>query len=226
MGLGSILDVFKQDNWSNKLVKRVNEMLKLGSEMFAYTSGVMLEGKEDSDPQTLLYERDKRINHLERSIRRRVVSHLSLNNKTADIPSAMIFTNVVKDGERIGDYVKNLHEVATEMMPDDADLALYNTWLGAPTRAVSELFAMTRQAFAESDEEVAGKVIKTAKDQGRGYEEMIRRLTVSDLGTNDAVCMVLVLRFYKRLVAHMSNIASTVVMPVDMIDFYDEDDEK
>ena len=39
---------------------------------------------------------------------------------------------------------------------------------------------------------------------------------------NNAVCMVLMLRFYKRLVAHMSNIASTVVMPVDMIDYYDE----
>ena len=48
---------------------------------------------------------------------------------------------------------------------------------------------------------------------------------MSDLPTRDAVCLVLVLRFYKRLVAHMSNIATTVVMPVDMIDFYDEPGE-
>ena len=223
MGFGSILDLFKQDNWSNKLVARVNEMLELGSEMFAYTTGVLLEGNEDSDPQTLLYDRDKRINHLERSIRRRVVSRLAMSDQGAEIPSALIFTNVVKDGERIGDYVKNLHEVA-DMMPANPDLELYKKWLSGPTAAVAELFALTRQAFAESDEEVAGKVIKTAKIQGQGYEEMIRKITTSDLGTNDAVCMVLVLRFYKRLVAHMSNIASTVVMPVDMIDFYDEDE--
>jgi len=44
------------------------------------------------------------------------------------------------------------------------------------------------------------------------------------MGTQNAVCLVLALRFFKRLVAHMSNICSTVVMPVDMIDFYDESD--
>jgi phosphate transport system protein len=223
MSFGSILDLFKQDNWSNKLVGRVNEMLELGSDMFAYTTGVLLDGNEDNAPQTLLYDRDKRINHLERSIRRRVVSHLSMGQKSADIPSALIFTNVVKDGERIGDYVKNLHEVAG-MMPENPDRELYVKWLSGPTEAVSELFQLTRQAFAESDPEMAGKVIKTAQVQGKSYEEMIREVTTSDLATNDAVCLVLVLRFYKRLVAHMSNIASTVVMPVDMIDFYDEDE--
>ena len=71
---------------------------------------------------------------------------------------------------------------------------------------------------------MAGKVIKKAKAEGRAYEEAIRSLTTSDLATNDAICLVLTLRFFKRLVAHMSNIASTVVMPVDLIDFYDEDE--
>jgi hypothetical protein len=33
---------------------------------------------------------------------------------------------------------------------------------------------------------------------------------------------VLALRFIKRIAAHMANIATTVVMPVDRLDFYDE----
>lgn len=65
-------------------------------------------------------------------------------------------------------------------------------------------------------------MIKTAKQEGRAHEALIRELTASDLRTADAVCMVLVLRFYKRLVSHMSNIATSIVMPVDLIDFYDE----
>ena len=69
---------------------------------------------------------------------------------------------------------------------------------------------------------MAGEVIKLARAQGRGYEAQIREITTSDMRTQDAVCIVLVLRFFKRLVAHMSNIATTVVMPIDLIDFYDE----
>jgi phosphate transport system protein len=223
MKFGSILDLFKADNWSNYLVEQIGEMLELSSDMFDYATGVLVEGKEDTDPQNLIYNRDKRINHLERKIRRRVVSRLSVRGSRAEIPSALIFMNVVKDGERIGDYIKNLHDVG-DMMADNPDRELYRKWLAEPTATITGLFDKTRQAFQESDESLAGDVIKTAKDQGRAYEKMIREITTSDLPTHDAVCLVLVLRFYKRVVAHMSNIASTVVMPVDMIDFYDEDD--
>ena len=221
MSFRSILDLFREDNWSNELVGKVIEMLELGSDMFDYTIGVLVEGKTDDDPQVMLYNRDKRINKLERKIRRRVVSRLSVGGSQAEIPSALIFMNVVKDGERIGDYIKNLHEIG-DMMPENVDLGLYQRHLAGPSSAIAELFEQTKLAFLESDEEMAGKVIKKAKAEGRNHEKMIREVTTSNLATNDAVCLVLVLRFFKRIVAHMSNIASTVVMPIDMIDFYDE----
>lgn len=221
MSFRSILDLFKEDNWSNELVEMIMDMLELGEKMFGYTIGVLIHGEPDSDPQQMLYNRDIRINKQERKIRRRIISHLSVQGSRAEVPSALIFMNVVKDGERIGDYVKNLHEVI-DMMPADPDRKLYQEHLAVPAAAIAELFTRTRQAFLESDEEAAGKVIKQAKRQGREFEEMIRTITTSDLGTQDAVCLVLAVRFFKRLVAHMSNIASTVVMPVDMIDFYDE----
>ena len=223
MRFGSLLDLFKQDNWSNKLVARVTEMLELSEAMFKHASSVIVDGAEDTDPQTNIYARDQRINQLERKTRRRVISRLSVGNETSDVPTALIFMNVVKDGERLGDYIKNLHEVAG-MMPENPDRNLYRKWLAGPTETIGGMFADTRRAFAESDEAQAGQVIKTAKRMGRELEEAIREITTSDLPTQDAVCLVLVLRFYKRLVAHMSNIASTVTMPVDLIDFYDEPD--
>ncbi len=221
MGFGSILDLFKEDNWSNDLVDRIGEMLELADSMFNFASGVVVNGDPNTDPQANLYDKDKRINKLERKIRRRVVSRLSVKGSRAEVPSALIFMNVVKDSERLGDYIKNVHEVFA-MQPENPDRALYQKWLSEPTKVVSELFGRTREAFAESDEALAGQVIKQAKGQGREYERMIREITDSSISTHDAVCLVLVLRFYKRLVAHMSNITSTVVMPVDMIDFYDE----
>ncbi len=223
MGFGSILDVFKADNWSNELVGMICEMLEKGHRMYDYTTGVLINGDEDTDPQVRVYDEDQKINKLERRIRRRIVSHLSMRGSRADIPSALIFMNAVKDGERIGDYVKNLHEVA-EMMPEGVDRKMYADKLGAISAEISTMFDNTRQAFEESDEELAGKVIKRAKNRGREFEALIREITVSGLDASNAVCTVLMLRFYKRLVAHMGNIASTVVMPVDLIDYYDESD--
>lgn len=221
MRFGSILELFRQDNWSNELVGMIAEMLELAEAMYLHTSGIIVHGHPETDPQKLIYDQDRRINKLERLIRRRVVTRLSITDSRAEIPSALIFMNVVKDGERLGDYVKNLHEVA-DMMPAQPDRELYRRWLSEPTDTIAELFRQTRDAFLKSDEALAGAVIKTTKAQGRDLEKWIRDITTSDIPTHDAVCLVLVLRFYKRLVAHMSNIASTVVMPVDLIDFYDD----
>jgi len=224
MHFKSLLDLFKEDNWSNKLVGGITEILELAAAMFAHTSAVIVDGAPDTDPQVNIYDRDQRINKLERKIRRRVVSRLSVGNDARDVPSALIFMNVVKDGERLGDYIKNLHEVA-EMMPENPDRELYRKWLAGSTAAITGLFQTTRDGFVGSDEALAGQVIKTAKAAGREMETAIRDITDSDLATRDAVCLVLVLRFYKRLVAHMSNIATTVVMPLDLIDFYDEPED-
>jgi len=224
MRFGNLLDLFREDNWSNKLVGRVTEMLDLSEAMFQYTTSAIMEGTTDGDPQQEIYDRDHRINQLERKTRRRVVSRLSVGNDNRDVPSALIFMNVVKDGERLGDYIKNLHEIA-DMMPDNPDRDLYRGRLQEFTSGVLGMFAGTREAFSASDEEKAGQVIKTAKYLGRDLEAAIRDITGSDLPTRDAVCLVLTLRFYKRLVAHMSNIASTIVMPLDLIDFYDEPED-
>ena len=221
MKFGSILDLFRADNWSNELVEKITTMLELSEKMFAYTTSVIIDGAPDEDPQGKLYDRDKRINKLERKIRRRVVSRLSATSGGADVPSALIFMNVVKDAERMGDYVKNLHEIRA-MMPAEPDLELYRSHLAETAGRIRAIYAKTRRAFAESDGELAGEIIKLARAEGRGHEAQIRAITTGDLRTQDAVCLVLVLRFFKRLVAHMSNIATTVVMPIDLIDFYDE----
>jgi len=223
MGFGSILDVFKADNWSNELVGMIVAMLEKSHGMYDYTVGVLIKGEPDTDPQVHVYDQDQEINKLERKIRRRIVSRLSVRGSRAEVPTALIFMNAVKDGERLGDYVKNLHEVG-EMMPEGVDRSLYVDKLGQISADISRMFDTTRKAFEESDEELAGKVIKEAKRSGREFEALIREVTDSNLDVKNAVCMVLMLRFYKRLVAHMSNIASTVVMPVDMIDYYDESD--
>ncbi|MFO7652608.1 MAG: PhoU domain-containing protein [Candidatus Krumholzibacteriia bacterium] len=224
MGFKSILDIFRQDDWTSELVDRIEEMLDCAAEMLGYVVGVLIHGEPDDDPQGEVYDTDRHINGLVREVRRLLVTRLSVSTDRTQIPTALIFMNAVKDAERIGDYIKNLYEVVG-MQPPEPDRELYQHWLQGRSKSIEDLLGLTSMAFAASDDEKAGAVINRARILAREAETAIREIVASDLNTRDAVCLVLVLRFYKRIVAHMSNIATTVVMPVDLLDFHDEPEQ-
>jgi len=219
---GSIRDLFRKDNWSQGTSARVGEMLDLCVSMNTFVYRVLIEGMDDSQAQAKLYDRDRRVNVLEREVRRSVVTHLALEPDPKDIPSALIFMNAVKDAERIGDYIKNIYDVATDLMPDSPDLGLYKKELKVFADPMRDLMLETAEAFRESDETRARAVIETSRVQTLALEQRIAALSRSDLSVSDAVSLVLVLRFYKRIFSHLSNIASTIIMPVDRMDFFDE----
>jgi len=221
MPFTSLLDLFKRDNWSNDLVAKIGEMLDTASDMFGYAVGVIVYGEPDENPQTEIYDRDIKINYLLRIIRRRVITRLSLKSSRGEVPTALIFMNTVKDVERIGDYMKNLYET-NALMCDVPDRKIYQEYLVGRSRTIEDLFQRTMQAFSESDQEKATDVIQRARILGKEVEKAIREVTLSKLEVCDAVCLVLILRFYKRIAAHMSNVSTSVVMPVDLMDFYDE----
>ncbi len=221
MDFKSIVHLFRSDDWSGALMDLMDEMLALSGAMFGYTIGVVVRGEPDSDPDTELFARDKRINALMRQIRRRVVTRLSVGGRRGEIPTAVIFMNAVKDAERIGDYVKNIHEVA-DLMGEHPNRAVYEQWLGERADRIATLIEATRKAFAESDDAAAARVIADTRQLGKECEQVIREITDSFSDVREAVCVVMTLRFYKRISSHLSNIATTVVMPVDLLDFHDE----
>ncbi len=221
---GSFRDIFRKDNWSSATTGRVGEMLDICVSMNKFVYRVLIEGMSDDEAQAKLYDRDKRINVLEREVRRSVVTHLALEQRSADIPSGLIFMNVVKDAERIGDYLKNIFDVAHELMPESADRSLYKERLKDYADAMRDAMLETAEAFGESDEERCKGIITTSRDRGHELEAAIAEITRSKLKTSDGVCLVLVMRFYKRIFMHLVNIATTVVMPVDKMDFFDERD--
>ena len=219
---GSIRDLFRKDNWSQGTSARVGEMLDICVSMNTFVYRVLIEGMDDAQAQAELYDRDRRVNVLEREVRRSVVTHLALEPDPKDIPSALIFMNAVKDAERIGDYIKNIYDAATDLMPESPDLSLYKTELKPFADPMRDLMLETAQTFRESDEARARAIIDVARVQGQALEDRIAAISRSGLSVSDAVCLVLVMRFYKRIFGHLSNIASTVIMPVDRMDFFDE----
>ena len=165
---------------------------------------------------------DRRINITEMEIRRELVVHASVHGGV-DTPEVLVFMHMVKDLERIGDYNKNIFDLADEGVslaeaPDLGRLLGYRDELSARIALMGELLT-TR------DEDGARAYITRGDELRREFDDRINELVHSTEPAVVAVPRALLYRFLKRVTAHSLNVVSAVVMPVDRLDYFDEDDE-
>jgi len=165
---------------------------------------------------------DRQINTTEMEIRRELVVHASVHGGV-DTPEVLVFMNMVKDLERIGDYNKNIFDLADEGVslaeaPDLGRLLGYRDELSSRIALMGELLT-TR------DEDGARAYITRGDELRREFDDRINELVHSTEPAVVAVPRALLYRFLKRVTAHSLNVVSAVVMPVDRLDYFDEDDE-
>ena len=70
----------------------------------------LLEDSEETDECAARFPEQQKA--FERDVRRKVMTHLSLGN-TSDLTAGLVLISIVIDIERIGDYSKNIHDLAT-----------------------------------------------------------------------------------------------------------------
>ncbi len=165
---------------------------------------------------------DRRINITEMEIRRELVVHASVHGGV-DTPEVLVFMHMVKDLERIGDYNKNIFDLADEGVslaeaPDLGRLLGYRDELSSRIALMGELLT-TR------DEDRARAYINRGDELRREFDDRINELVHSTEMAVVAVPRALLYRFLKRVTAHSLNVVSAVVMPVDRLDYFDEDDD-
>ncbi|MGW8267196.1 MAG: PhoU domain-containing protein [Longimicrobiales bacterium] len=167
-----------------------------------------------------IYERDRQLNKFERDVRRKIVTHLSVSS-TPDVNMGLVITAIVIDIERIGDYAKNISELAVESeAPFDA-LEL-NTEIRHLERLVDGNFADLLLALENSDEERARGILKRHKEVSGTVERHLKSLRRGGVLAEDsgrAVTAALYLRYLKRMSAHLKNVATSVVNPYHRIGF-------
>ncbi len=95
----------------SQMLDEFQTMLRDGEWMFATVGKVLRREEQPEAVHEAFFARDREINQREKDIRRRIVEHLSLRGE-ADVPACLVLMSVVKDAERIGDYCKNIYEVA------------------------------------------------------------------------------------------------------------------
>lgn len=209
----------------DEMLSEMNEMLGQAVHMFRPIADVLMGRTTMSDEtHEMVYSTDRNINHLQRNIRRQLVEHLVVATGV-DVPIGLVLMSVSKDAERVGDMCKNMLEVAEARkgaLPEGA----YRDRFGELLDETEKLFAPTAKAFGDSDKELGEKSVQMGRSLARKYDEVIDDLLESDVPTRDAVLMALLARYLKRLCLHLSNIATSVVMPIHRLDYFDEDEAR
>jgi phosphate uptake regulator len=165
---------------------------------------------------------DHRVNEAEREIRRDLVVHASVYGGI-DTPAVLVYMSIVKDIERVGDYAKNLLDLARDgaSFADAPDAGSWRDLWGE----ISHMIVDTADIFHVRDTERARELMGRGDEMLDRFDDRVSELVRGDDQSPDAVARALTLRYLKRVVAHLTNVLSAVVMPVDRLDYFDEDPE-
>ena len=102
--------IFQKDTLMDQAYRRSFLMFDTILGMFK-TAKESLRHKEDSEIDIDIYNKDIEVNRFEREVRRNVFNHLAIAG-SARLPSGLVLVNSIIDLERIGDYTKNIVELA------------------------------------------------------------------------------------------------------------------
>lgn len=216
----NLLSFWKGKDFLSHVFEEFKGMLDDTEIMFTSVCKRLLDNAEEPGLKQRIYDIDKKVNSLQKDIRKRIVEHLSLQ-PTVDVTACLVLMSVVKDAERLGDYCKNLYEVA-ELLAKPIDRELFTKYFDGIEKDILAMFDLTEKAFIEADEEKARLTWDYKTRLTKDCNRIVAELAKCDLSVNEAVCYVLIARYFKRLVAHLVNIATSVILPLSDLDYFDE----
>jgi phosphate transport system protein len=191
------------------------EMLVDGRNCFDAAANALLGG---TDPEVIredLFRTDQRINRTEQQIRRQIVVHGSIFG-SATFPALLVMMSLVKDAERIGDYAKNIFDLAAAKVvlgPDD------RTALISLKDRVSKLLVRAHFLFEKQDSLGARPFLDEVKRTEDECDAAVARLL--DVSGRNKAGEVLTYRYFKRVTSHIGNIVTSLVVPLDKLDYFD-----
>ena len=127
---------------------------------------------------------------------------------------------MVQDAERIGDFSRGLDEVV--QLARSPREGAFAEELRALSQRIRPMFEVCETAFRQDDSELALQVMNRHSEVKAALQEYTARVAESDLTADMAIVYATAARILRRISAHLSNIASSVVQPYDRIRHGDE----
>ena len=192
-------------------------MLRASHDMFDHALEAL---HAEGTLETNIYKRDQQLNKYERRVRRKIVTHMSVSAKP-DINLGLVLTAIVIDIERIGDYTKNIVELAGAVEGPFDGLELHGE-VAEIEQIMVRMFDDVVPALEESDEAKARGIIGSHTIIVAKVDEQVPALCSGEAlsgRSGHAVTVALYLRYLKRVSAHLKNVATSVVNPYHRIGF-------
>jgi phosphate uptake regulator len=213
---GSLKNLWRSEAPLEQQYAEFVEMLRMGRVFYGTVLDVLHGDRDVEALRVQIYSTDVKINKRERQIRKEIIAHLSVS-PGEEVPACLVLMSIVKDAERIGDFCKNLYESAVYLGKPIAETKFAYS-IDEFELYVEDLFDDTITAFKEEDEVRATEIMQDEVRMNKRFDYFLQELAGSDVPTREAVCTTLIVRSLKRIQAHLSNIASSVVLPVHHID--------
>ncbi len=218
--LKELFAVFKEGDLYSQALDECHEMLDISQKMYV-ASVDSLRKSDSADVDLDIYAADQKINAFERDVRRKVMTHLTISGK-AELTSGLVLVSIVVDIERIGDYAKNIYDLAVHH-PARLEAGSVEAELVPIERKVTEILDEAIYCFRNDDIELARQLMTDYKEEvSRRCNELTFEMVEGkypDLAATDLVTVALYLRFLKRIAAHSRNMITSVVNPFERIGY-------
>ena len=216
-----LVNIWKSEDSLSQAWASSNEMLTLSHEMFVDSVNALRSGEKNKVIKSIK-QRDTDINEYHRDIRKKVVTYYSISKDVTNIHSGLVLINMVVDIERLGDYTKNILDLAKHH-PEKLISENISDDLRVIEKAVIRRFGDTIKAVEKMDEEIAKDLIKSYRnDLGKLSDSLVASSISGNLQIGEehkASSMVLYARYLKRIGAHLKNITSVVVNPFESVGY-------
>ena len=190
----------------------IHEMVRRGRYMFEAATGHLLENEVLEED---LSKMDELINNGEQHIRRVVFEHLSFHPEQ-DLIFCLKLVSIVNEAERIGDLGKSIAKVAK--LAHQPRMGALVTPLRNFRDIILQMFLQLEEGFFRGNEDEAQQImLKHQALKGEVADYIINLASEEHLTGNQGVIYALSARMLNRVSAHIANIASTVVSPIDQI---------
>ena len=215
-----IFELFQSDSLYEQALMECHEMLEIDRQMFNESVRTLRES-DTADIPIDIYAMDKKINQFERDVRRKVMTHLAISG-TKDLGSGLILVSVVVDIERIGDYTKNIYDLACEH-PKRLLGGSYEEKLVNIENSTREFLNKAIDVFKEQDIDAARKLMTDYKtDISKVSSDIVNGIVSgknNDFSSEQSGSLCLYARYLKRIAAHSRNLVSSIVNPFERIGY-------
>ena len=216
-----IVSIWRSEDLLSQAWDESREMLEFSEDMFSSAIKYLRRGVKIKKLKKLKKE-DKKINEFQQNVRKKVVTHFSVSKNIDNLPNGLVLLNMVIDVERLGDYTKNILDMAIyypEALVSEELLPELNTL----ENEVRLRFQKTCESIGRQDIVLAEHLLNTHQESLAVVSDNIVHNCISgkiDFENNKQATVVpLYARYLKRIGSHLKNISTTMTNPYEYIGY-------